>query len=155
MTGLGSIRLAEMLATLSADYQIMADAQQIQITLDLDPSLVVQGDREKLNRAFSNILDNAIKYNCNGGKVTVTCSQSATEVILSVANTGPGIAKVEIPKVFDQFYRVEKSRSSRHGGSGLGLAIVKRTIELHNGSVDLESYKNDWTRLTVRLPKII
>jgi signal transduction histidine kinase len=149
------VRLAEMLATLSADYQIMADAQQIQITLDLDPSLVVQGDREKLNRAFSNILDNAIKYNCNGGKVTVTCSQSATEVTLSVANTGPGIAKVEIPKVFDQFYRVEKSRSSRHGGSGLGLAIVKRTIELHNGSVDLESYKNDWTRLTVRLPKII
>ena len=149
------VPLAEMLSTLSADYQIMADAQQIQLSLDLDPSLVVQGDREKLNRAFSNILDNAIRYNCSGGRVAVTGSQSATEVTLCVANTGPGIAEEEIPKVFDQFYRVEKSRSSRHGGSGLGLAIVKRIVELHSGSLNLESRKNDWTRLIVRLPKII
>jgi two-component system, OmpR family, sensor kinase len=148
------VRLAEMFATLLADYQIMADAQQIQMPVDLDDSLVVQGDREKLNRAFSNILDNAIKYNCKGGKVVVTGSQSATEATVSVANAGPGIPEEEISKVFDQFYRLEKSRSSRHGGSGLGLAIVKRIIELHGGSVHLESRKNDWTRLTVRLPKI-
>jgi two-component system, OmpR family, sensor kinase len=148
------VRLADMLSALSADYQIMADARQIQMSLDLDPSLVVQGDREKLNRAFSNILDNAIKYNCSGGRVAVTGSQSATEVTLCVANTGPGIAEDEIPKVFDQFYRVEKSRSSRHGGTGLGLAIVKRIVELHSGSVDLQS-RDDWTRMTVRLPKII
>ena len=84
----------------------------------------------------------------------VSGSQSSTEVTLCVANTGPGIAEDEIPKVFDQFYRVEKSRSSRYGGSGLGLAIVKRIIELHHGSVVLESGQRDWTRLTVRLPKI-
>jgi len=148
------VRLSDMLATLLADYQIMADAQQIQITLDLDNSLIILGDRKTLNRAISNILDNAIKYNCSGGRVAVTGDQSATEMTLSVANTGPGINEAEIPKVFDQFYRVEKSRSSRYGGSGLGLAIVKRIIELHGGSVHLESRKNDWTRLTVRLPKI-
>ena len=148
------VRLAEMLSALSEDYQILADARQIQLTIDLDHSLIVQGDRQKLNRAFSNILDNAIKYNIHGGKVKVTGSRSATEVTLSVNNTGPGIAEAEIPKVFDQFYRVEKSRSSRYGGSGLGLAIVKRIIELHSGSVDLQSRQNDWTRLTVRLPKM-
>jgi signal transduction histidine kinase len=148
------VHLGEMLSTLSVDYQIMADARRIQITLDLDDSLVVQGDRDKLNRAFSNILDNAIKYNCRGGSVGVAGEQSATETILSVTNTGPGIPEEEIPKVFDQFYRVEKSRSSRFGGSGLGLAIVRRVIELHGGSVMLESRINDWTRLTVRLPKI-
>ena len=145
---------AEIISSLSVDYQILASARQIQITLHLDPALVVLGDREKLNRAFSNILDNAIKYNCDRGKVMVSGSQSSTEVTLCVANTGPGIAEDEIPKVFDQFYRVEKSRSSRYGGSGLGLAIVKRIIELHHGSVVLESGQRDWTRLTVRLPKI-
>jgi len=148
------LRPAEMLSALSADYQIMADARHIRMTLDLDHSLVVQGDRRKLNRAFSNILDNAIKYNNEGGRVEVSGGQSATEVVLSVANTGPGIAAEEIPKVFEQFYRVEKSRASRYGGSGLGLAIVKRIIELHGGSVSLESRKEEWTRLTVRLPKI-
>ena len=145
--------LADILSALAADYQIMADARQIHITLDLDPALVVPGDREKLNRAFSNILDNAIKYNCDGGRVTVNGSQSGTAVTLCVANTGPGVAGDEIPKVFDQFYRVEKSRSSRYGGFGLGLAIVKRIIELHGGSVVLESRRDDWTRLTVQLPK--
>ena len=150
---LRSVRPAEVLTSLSADYQIMADARQIQMTLDVDPSLMVRGDREKLNRAFSNILDNAIKYSTEGGKVAVTGRQSATEAILSVTNTGPGIAAEELSKVFDQFYRVERSRSSRHGGSGLGLAIVKRIIELHGGSVNLESRPNEWTRLTVRLPK--
>ena len=147
------LRPAEMLSALSADYQIMADARHIRMTLDLDHSLVVQGDRRKLNRAFSNILDNAIKYNIDGGKVEVSGGQSDAEVAVCVTNTGPGIAAEELPKVFDQFYRVEKSRASRYGGSGLGLAIVKRIIELHGGSVSLESRKNEWTRLTVRLPK--
>ena len=145
--------LADILSALAADYQIMANARQIHITLDLDPALVVPGDREKLNRAFSNILDNAVKYNCDSGKVAVSGSQSGTAVTICVANTGPGVDESEIPKVFDQFYRVEKSRSSRYGGFGLGLAIVKRIIELHGGSVALESRRNDWTRLTVQLPK--
>ena len=71
---------------------------------------------------------------------------------MTVANTGPGVAETEVVKVFEQFYRVEKSRSIQHGGSGLGLAIVKRIIELHNGKVKLESKQGSWTRVTVYLP---
>ena len=72
---------------------------------------------------------------------------------ITISNTGPGVPEHEISRVFDQFYRVEKSRSTDHGGSGLGLAIVKRIIELHGGEVGFESRKGNWTRVTVMLPQ--
>ena len=68
---------------------------------------------------------------------------------VTVGNTGEGVPEDAISRVFDQFYRVEKSRSTGHGGSGLGLAIVKRIIELHGGEVGFESRQGDWTRVTV------
>ena len=75
------------------------------------------------------------------------------DVAITVTNTGAGVVEAEIPKVFDQFYRVEESRSLRYGGSGLGLAIVKRIVELHGGKVKLESQQGEWTRITVSLPR--
>jgi len=75
------------------------------------------------------------------------------ELTITVTNTGPGVAEAEIPKVFDQFYRVEESRSLRYGDSGLGLAIVKRIVELHGGKANLESRQGDWKRVTVSLPR--
>ena len=113
----------------------------------------MEGNEEKLTRAFSNILDNAIKYNVDGGRVEVIGDQTGVDLMITVTNTGPGVAEAEIPKVFDQFYRVEESRSLRYGGSGLGLAIVKRIVELHGGKVKFESQQGDWTRVTVRLPR--
>jgi len=87
-----------------------------------------------------------------GGRIRVSGDKSGTEIRVSVENTGPGVPEAEIFKVFDQFYRVEKSRSIEHGGSGLGLAIVKKIIELHRGKVKFESRQNGWTRITVSLP---
>ena len=75
------------------------------------------------------------------------------DVAITVTNTGAGVVEAEILKVFDQFYRVEESRSLRYGGSGLGLAIVKRIVELHGGKVKLESQQGEWTRITVSLPR--
>ena len=106
----------------------------------------------KLTRAFSNILDNAIKYNITGGTVTVKGNEADGSAAISITNTGPGISEEDIDKVFDQFFRVEKSRSIKLGGSGLGLAIVKRIIELHNGKVRLESRPGRWTSVSVKLP---
>jgi two-component system OmpR family sensor kinase len=119
----------------------------------LPKQLVIHGDAGKLHRAFSNILDSAVKYNVEGGRIELTGDQSATEQTATVTNTGPGVAEAEIPKVFDQFYRVEKSRSIEHGGSGLGLAIAKKIIELQGGQVGFESQRGSWTRVTVRLPR--
>ena len=146
------VHMTELLSSLATDYRVLADAQKIQMDIHLPPQLSIQGDMEKLNRAFSNILDNAVKYNVDGGRIEVVGAQSEDDLTITVTNAGPGVAEAEIDKVFDQFYRVEKSRSLRHGGSGLGLSIVKRIVELHNGKVKLESKQGKWTRVTVSLP---
>lgn len=148
-----SIDVVKILKSLIADYRFLADARNIRLEVRLPRQLIVQGNADLLNRAFSNILDNAIKYNVNEGQVKVIGDQSGTEIIVSVENTGAGVDEAEIHKVFDQFYRVEKSRSIEHGGSGLGLAIVKKIIDLHGGKVDFESQQGGWTRVTVRLPR--
>lgn len=99
----------------------------------------VTGDSKKLTRAFSNILDNAIQYNVEQGQVSIEGIEHGDTIGISVTNTEPGIPKEKVDKVFEQFYRVEKSRSIKYGGSGLGLAIAKRIIELHNGNIEIES----------------
>jgi signal transduction histidine kinase len=146
------VQITELLSSLAEEYKFLADAQNIKMDIRIPKGLVIQGDGEKLHRAFSNILDNAVKYNVDGGRIELTCDQSAAELTVTVANTGPGVAEAEIPNVFDQFYRVEKSRSIPSGGSGLGLTIVKRIVELHGGAVKFESRQGDCTLVTVSLP---
>ena len=147
------VYLTRLLSSLAADYQFLVDAHNIHMDIRLPDHLVVHGDEKKINRAFSNILDNAIKYNVDGGCIAVDGKLSDTEMTVTIANTGPGVAETEVDKVFEQFYRVEKSRSIQHGGSGLGLAIVKRIIELHGGKVKFESKQGAWTRITICLPR--
>lgn len=145
--------LSRILAYLIDDYSPMAKLYDIQIIANLPERLELEGDKEKLNRAFSNILDNAVKYSIEGGQIEITGTQSATQLSITISNLGPGVPQTEISKVFDQFYRVEKSRSSRHGGSGLGLAIVKRIVELHGGHINFNSQLGNWTRVTVTFPR--
>ncbi|MGA8017339.1 MAG: HAMP domain-containing sensor histidine kinase [Desulfobacterales bacterium] len=147
------VDVAKMLESLITDYRLMADTRNIQIETRLPRQLLAIGNAEKLNRAFSNILDNAIKYNADDGRVDVIGDQSDADLTITIINTGPGVAEAEIHKVFDQFYRIEESRSVRYGGAGLGLAIVKRVVELHGGKVKLESKPGSWTRVTVSLPR--
>jgi signal transduction histidine kinase len=148
-----SIDAVRILESLIDDYRFLAESRNIDIDVRLPKELIVKGSAEKLNRAFSNILDNAIKYNVDGGRIEVIGDQSGTDLTITITNTGPGVAEAEIHKVFDQFYRVEESRSLRYGGSGLGLAIVKRIIALHGGTVNFESKPGSWTRVTVSLPR--
>lgn len=146
------VHISELLSSLADEYQYLADARNIKLDIRLSQGLVIYGDGEKLRRAFSNLLDNAVKYNVDGGRTELKADQSSTELTVMVGNTGPGVGEAEIPRVFDQFYRVEKSRSVQSGGSGLGLAIVKRIVELHVGKVKFESRPEEWTRVTVSLP---
>jgi signal transduction histidine kinase len=148
-----AIDVVRILEALIADYRFLAEPRDIRIEVRLPEQLIVKGSAEKLNRAFSNILDNAIKYNVDGGRIEVIGDQSGIDLTITITNSGPGVAESEIHKVFDQFYRVEESRSLRYGGSGLGLAIVKRIVELHGGTVNFESKPGSWTRMTVALPR--
>jgi two-component system OmpR family sensor kinase len=146
------LSLKMIIEPLIDEYRFIAEAKNIRIDFSLPEFTEIQGDGEKLTRAFSNILDNAIKYNITGGTVTVKGNEADGSAAISITNTGPGISEEDIDKVFDQFFRVEKSRSIKLGGSGLGLAIVKRIIELHNGKVRLESRPGRWTSVSVKLP---
>lgn len=145
--------VTEVLASLIVDYRLMAELRNIQISISLPDRLEMEGDKEKLTRAFSNLLDNAVKYSTDGGQIDIEGIQSDTDLTVTISNSGQQVPETEIPKVFDQFYRVEQSRSLRHGGSGLGLAIVKRIIELHSGNVTFESRQGGRTRVTVTLPR--
>ncbi len=99
-----------------------------------------------------NICDNAIKYNKPEGKVTIDLQQNKTGIFIMVKDTGIGIQAEEIPKIFDRFYRVDKSRSRALGGSGLGLAICKWIVELHNGELNVESEFNTGTKFIMTFP---
>jgi len=145
--------IVPVLSSLIDDYRMLAGVRGIYIHADLPDRLEMEGDEEKLTRALSNLLDNAIKYNMDGGSVTVVGEQAGNRLTIAVGNTGPGVPEADIPRIFEQFYRVEKSRSQRHGGSGLGLAIVKRIVELHGGTVTFESSSGEQTMVTVILPR--
>jgi signal transduction histidine kinase len=147
------VEITALLSSLAEEYRFLTDAHDITMDVRLPEQLVIQGDEVKLHCAFSNILNNAVKYNVEGGRIELKGYQSATEQTVSVTNTGPGVSEAEIPRVFDQFYRCEKSRSIEHGGSGLGLTIVKKIVELHGGKVKFESQQKCWTRVTVSLPR--
>ena len=95
------------------------------------------------------MVDNAIKYNREGGSVTVRIKEEADKVSISVADTGIGIAKEEQERIFERFYRVDKSRSKKTGGTGLGLAIVKHIAEIHGAAIDLQSKEKEGTAITV------
>lgn len=145
------VDLGAMLASLLADYRFLAEPQHIRIEASLPLQLHTRGDADKLQRALSNLLDNAIKYNVTGGEVHVAVQQTAVGITITIKNTGPGIPEEERARVFEQFYRVDKSRSLRHGGAGLGLAIVKRIAELHQGTVQLAG-QDGWTVFSLTLP---
>ena len=115
-----AIDVVRILEALIADYRFLTEPRDIRIEVRLPEQLIVKGNAEKLNRAFSNILDNAVKYNVDGGRIDVIGDQSGTDLMITITNTGPGVAEAETHKVFDQFYRVEESRSLRYGGSGSG-----------------------------------
>lgn len=148
------VDLGGMILRLIDDYSFMAEAKGINIVGSLpEQPVIIGGDREKLRRALSNVLDNAIKYNVANGEVDIKVTEAPDGVTIIVENTGACLSREEAGRVFDRLYRVEKSRTfSEAWGTGLGLAIVKKAIELHNGMVFFESAGTGKNRFTIFLP---
>ena len=130
----------------------LADAaQQKDVSMKVTGSEgVITGVRRLLYEIVYNLCDNAIKYNRDGGSVEINLSQDADAVLLRVQDTGVGIAPEHQSKIFERFYRVDKSHSRQSGGTGLGLSIVKHAVQLHHGSISVESRINAGTAITVR-----
>ena len=113
----------------------------------------MRGIPELVHGIVYNLCDNAIKYNRPGGSVTVTTQEQDGEAILTVADTGIGIPEEERDRIFERFYRVDKSHSKEVGGTGLGLSIVKHAVMLHNAKIEVDSQVGQGTTFRVRFPK--
>ncbi len=129
-----------------------AGARQVAVTLAPGASPVVWGDAEGLVRLLSNLLENAVKYNRQGGSVTVSLGERAGQAQIEVRDTGIGIPPAALPRIFERFYRVDKGRSREEGGTGLGLAIVKHVAQAHQGRVEVESELGVGSTFRVVLP---
>ena len=115
-------------------------------------SIWVEIDTDKMTQVIDNIINNAIKYSPDGGKITVSMKTTDTQMILSISDEGLGIPKKDLPKIFDRFYRVDTARSRAQGGSGLGLAIAKEIIKQHNGFIWAKSEYGKGSTFTIVLP---
>ena len=118
----------------------------------MEEEVWVEIDQDKLIQVIDNIMNNAIKYSPDGGTIYVRLMSTHNQLVLSIQDQGLGIPQESIPHLFDRFYRVDKARSRAQGGSGLGLSIAKEEIELHNGTIWVNSIENKGTTFFISLP---
>ncbi len=140
-----------------ADLQMLleaeAESRQIDLEVQLDEAPeYCYADPKRLKQIMLNLINNAFRYTPEGGRVTIEARQEGNDFLFSVRDTGIGIAPDEVDKIFERFYRTDRSRQRESGGSGLGLAITKALVEAHGGEITVESVLDQGTVFTVRLP---
>ena len=112
----------------------------------------MEGVPRLLYEIIYNLCDNAIKYNVEDGRVDISVAQSAANATVTVRDTGIGIPAEDQPRIFERFYRVDKSHSKASGGTGLGLSIVKHAVQYHHGAIELHSERGKGTEIIVSFP---
>jgi signal transduction histidine kinase len=128
---------------------------QITFKDDIEPGLKIYGNNEQIKQVVMILLDNALKYTDRNGTVSLELKKSYNNLLLSVTNTGEGISEEHLDRVFDRFYRMDKSRERKSGGYGLGLSIAKTIIEQHRGKISVRSVANEYTAFHVELPLVM
>ena len=128
-----------------------ADNREVTMTVEGEP-VQIYGNQSYITELFLNLMDNAIKYNHEGGSLKVTVGIEDGKAVAVFSDTGIGISDEHQSRIFERFYRVDKSRSKKIGGTGLGLSIVKHIVAYHSGEISLESEREKGTTITVKLP---
>ncbi|WP_274363690.1 sensor histidine kinase [Paenibacillus thermotolerans] len=146
------LNLVELLAQLLEQYRLPLAQNGMEGTLRHEENAIpIYGDPNKLVRVFENLVENAMVYGKEGRRIDIAAYRAGAEAVVEVANYGEPIPTVDLPHIFDRFYRVEKSRAEHTGGSGLGLAIVKSIVDRHGGTITVSS-DSSRTCFYVRLP---
>lgn len=149
-----ALDLEKLLNSVLSSFERAIAAKKIRVQVDVHPRpFFIQADLETMDQAFSNLTDNAVKYNEPDGEILFTAWQEPECMKIRVRNSGRGIPPDDLPRIFERFYRVDKSRSKESGGSGLGLSIVKHIIERHAGRIEVESPGQRGASFTITLPK--
>ena len=147
----GNLDLSMMLEQIADELYAVLKEKNLRCDVQIDDTLMIYGDADKLARVFDNLLRNAIAYCDKGTAIRIQAKERHQEIEIVVANEGEKIPEEELSAIFEKFYRVDGSRSSKTGGAGLGLAIAKEIVELHHGTIRAES--DEWeTRFIVTLP---
>jgi signal transduction histidine kinase len=149
-----TVELAPLLTELATEFKTKAGESGINLELaPIEQSIPVFGDAFRLKQALVNLVDNAIKYNRPGGEVRIYARAEDAQVVVEIKDNGIGISQSDQQRIFERFYRVDKSRSRAQGGSGLGLAIVKKIAEEHGGTVSVESTSGVGSTFRITLPR--
>lgn len=147
------IDLSEIGAETERLLRKKAADKSIQFNVSSEKNTEMVGDATRIKQILINLLTNAIAYTPEGGEVALHIYEEEASIVCRVSDTGIGIEKQDLPRIFERFYRVDKARSRDLGGTGLGLAIVKHLLEAHDGTIEVESAPNIGTTFTIRLPK--
>jgi two-component system phosphate regulon sensor histidine kinase PhoR len=151
---MSDIDLSSFFRDVIRDLEKKLANKQLHLLVDVSPDLPsIHADRTRLQEALYNLLDNAVKYSREHGEIRLSARQRDGEIELTVSDDGVGIAKEDLPRIFERFYRADKARSpDKVRGTGLGLAIVKHIAQLHGGRVEAESELDRGTTIRVVLP---
>jgi heavy metal sensor kinase len=146
--------LSDVLQHLYLQAKVLAEAGGLEVVLNLNviEEIRLVGDELRLRQVFLNLISNAIKYTAAGGCIEIALAVEGAAAVVSVQDTGIGIAAEHLPHIFDRFYRIDKARNRQDGGTGLGLSIVKSIVEAHEGTISVESTVGVGSNFTVRLP---
>ena len=144
-----TVDLQEISQEVIEELSNAAAKKNISLSIDGEPCTIT-GVRRYIYEIIYNLCDNAIRYNVDGGKVTIKISKNSYGTELSVSDTGIGIAPEHQNRIFERFYRVDKSHSKETGGTGLGLSIVKHAVQFHNGKITLDSDVGKGTKVTIK-----
>jgi heavy metal sensor kinase len=144
--------LAELVATTADQMSLLAEDKHIAVVCDCATGVMIEGDQARLKQVVVNLLDNAIKYTPNGGRIKLRISQEDGYAVWDVADDGIGIPPEALPHVFKRFFRVDGSRSRDQGGAGLGLSIVKSICDAHGAHVEVSSTPGKGSRFRIRQP---
>ena len=148
------IELNSFLNSIVKSLGILGQDKNMSLVLEKSPNLIIQIDVNLMKQALSNIIDNAFKFGDENTDVIISVKDLDEKIKISVSNTGEKIPSEEVEKIFDRFYRADKSRTRKTGGVGLGLSVVKSIVSLHKGTVEVQSKENSLTTISVFLPKI-
>ncbi|QRG68013.1 sensor histidine kinase [Brevibacillus choshinensis] len=146
------LRLDELVLKCTQVFTELAIVKEIHLETDIEQPLEIVGDEERLHQLLVILLDNALKYTNQGGKIYVLCKREGQRVTVMVNDTGIGIPKEDIPFLFDRFFRVDKMRSRQTEGTGLGLSIAKWIVDAHHGKIQVSSEEGVGTSFLLTLP---